>query len=176
MKLHGVKIEGPNVEEIVIPRGDTQIVFRATAVLDDQEFDDLCPRPKPRVAILKGGKRVEQTDEPTYREALNDWGRRRVAWLVLKSLEATEGLEWETVDYDDPKTWLNYEQELTASGFSDAEVARIINGVMAANGLSEAKVDEARKRFLASREAESAASSSPEGGPPTTPSGAPASA
>ncbi len=175
MKLHGVKIEGPNVEEIVIPRGDGQIVFRAQAVLDDQEFDDLCPRPKPRVMIKKGGVKVEQTEEPNYKAAINKWGEQRVAWLVLRSLEATEGLEWETVVYDDAKTWLNYQTELKASGFSDAEVAAIIRGVMAANGLSEEKVEQARQRFLASREEESELLSSPEDGPPTSPSGVPAS-
>jgi hypothetical protein len=175
MKLHGVRIEGPNVEEIVIPRGETQIVLRARAVLDDQEFDDLCPRPKPKVMIKKGGQKIEQTDEPSYKAAIDKWGQQRVAWLVLKSLEATEGLEWEQVECDDPKTWTLYQDELKASGFSDAEVARIIAGVMAANGLSESKVEEARQRFLRSREEQSEASSSPEAGPPTTPSGGPAS-
>lgn len=175
MKLHGVKIEGPNVEDIVIPRGDSQIVFRAQAILDDTDFDELCPRPRPKVLVRKGGVKVEQTDEPNYKAAINRWGEQRVAWLVLKSLEATEGLEWETVVYDDPRTWLNYRDELKASGFSDAEVAAIIRGVMAANGLSEEKVEQARQRFLASREEASEASSSPEDGPPTTPSGVPAS-
>jgi hypothetical protein len=152
MRLHGVKIEGANVEEIVIPRGDDQIVLRAQAVLDNEEFDDLCPRPKPQVLLMKGGKRVEKTDAPAYQQAINTWGEQRVAWLVIKSLEATEGLEWETVKIDDPSTWLNYRSELKASGFSDNEQARILAGVMAANGLNEAKVAEARERFLASQQ------------------------
>ena len=174
MKLLGKKVEGPNVEEIVIPRGDDQLVFRAQAVLEDKEFDDLCPRPKPQVGIGPGGRRVEKTDAPGYTAALNEWGEKRVAWLVIKSLEATEGLEWETVNYDDPETWLNYKSEWRDSGLSDAEQARILGGVMAANGLSEQKVEEARKRFLAGREAALESSSSPADEQPTTPSGAPA--
>jgi hypothetical protein len=154
MRLHGVKIEGACVEEIIIPRGDDQIVLRAQAVLDDDEFNDLCPRPKPQVMLMKGGKKVEKTDAPAYREALNTWGEQRVAWLVIKSLEATEGLEWDTVKVDDPSTWLNYRAELKSAGFSDNEQARILAGVMAANGLSETKVAEARERFLASRQLE----------------------
>lgn len=175
MKLHGVKIEGPNVEEIIIPRGDGQIVLLATAVLDHQEFEDLCPRPKPKVVIMKGGKRVEKTEEPGYRKSIEQWAKQHIAWLVLRSLEATEGLEWDTVDMDKPLTWLNYEKELSDSGFTDAEQARIIQGVMAANGLSETKVEEARQRFLALKAAESEASSSPEDEQPITQSGEPAS-
>jgi hypothetical protein len=174
MKILGEKIEGANIEEIIIPRGETQIVLRAQAVLDDTEFNDLCPRPKPVVGIGKGGIRIERTDDPGYKANLDAWGEKRVAWLVLKSLEATESLEWETVDYNDQSTWLNYKEELKESGFSDAEQGRILSGVMAANGLSESKVEEARARFLRSREVALAASWSPPAAPGTTPSGGPA--
>lgn len=157
MRIGGREIKGSNIETIVIPRGDDQIILKAQAVLDDSVVDALCPRPKPRVSIGKGGKRVERVEEQSYQDALNEWGERRVAWLIIKSLEATEDLEWDTVNPDDPSTWLNYKKELLDSGFSDAERARIIEGVMAANGLSESKVEEARQRFLLSMEAESGA-------------------
>ena len=157
MRIAGREIKGSNVETIIIPRGEKAIVFKAQALLDETVVEALCPRPKPRVSIGKGGKRIERTEEKSYQDALNEWGERRVAWLVLKSLEATEDLEWDTVDLNDPNTWLNYKQELIDAGFSDAERARIIEGVMAANGLSESKVEEARQRFLLSMQEESEA-------------------
>src|ERR1019366_5850700 len=98
MKILGRKSEGPNVEESVIPRGLTQIVLLATAVLDDTEFTTLCPQPKAKILMVKGGKKVEQTNETGYRASMELWARQRIAWLVVKSLEATEGLEWETVN------------------------------------------------------------------------------
>ena len=154
MLMHGRKIEGPNEEIIVIPRPEEPIVFTARAVLDMSEFDDLCPRPKPGVRIMRGGERVEETDNPTYKAKLDDYGTKRLQFIVLKSLEATEGLEWETVDLENPHTWGNYEEELKNSGFSEVEVNRIVLGVLNANSLNEAKLEQARKLFLQERQAQ----------------------
>lgn len=156
MRLHGEEIRGVNIEEIIIPRGNGKqdIVLLAQAVLDMDEFDRLVKPPKPRVSRGRGNKTIEHTDAPDYKAAMIEYGRKRLAYMVLKSLEATPGLEWETVDMGNPDTWLGYEDELTKAGFSIAEQNRVTHGVLAANGLDEKKVDEARKRFLASREAE----------------------
>jgi hypothetical protein len=67
--------------------------------------------------------------------------------MCLRSLEPSN-IEWETVDIDDPGTWLNWDVELKAAGISDVEGQRIINLVMAANSLDEKKVEEARQAFL----------------------------
>ena len=74
--------------------------------------------------------------------------------MILKSLEATEGLEWETVKMDDPETWLNYEKELKDSGLSPIEVGRIVGICMSANGLDERKMEAARDAFLAEQQAQ----------------------
>ena len=151
MRMHGQEIKGPNVETVVIPRHYGDVVFQARAVLSYKGFDEICPRPKPPM-IVKPGKQPEM--DPTdkdYLEALSQFSEQRFAWLILDSLSATEGLTWDTVNMADPKTWLNYRTELEASGFADPEIARIIGAVMAANGLDESKVEEARQRFLASQ-------------------------
>jgi hypothetical protein len=153
MKINGKEIRGLNIEEIVIPRGnDDAIILRAEAVSSFDEFDALCPRPKPRRGRNRQNEMVELTQEPDYLKAISEYGNQRVAYMIIKSLTATETLEWETVDLSKPETWKNYVKELTSSGFSDGEVARIITGVMSASGLDEAKVEAARNRFLRSQQ------------------------
>lgn len=178
MKMHGKKIEGPNTEIIVIPRGGdvSDIVFHAQAVLDMGPFEKLCPSPQPPQRILKGGKVDKNFEDPGYKTQLEHYGEKRIAYMVIQSLKATEGLEWETIKEGDHNTWLNLEKELKASGFSHVEIQRIMNGVFAANCLSEARVEEARKSFLLGMaEAPNGFSGRPTE-PNSTPSGVPASA
>jgi hypothetical protein len=151
MKLNGRKISGPNVEIIAIPRGNApDIILKAQAVLDMTLFEKLCPRPNPPQKMLPGGKMVPDSDSQIYKETINNWANKQTAFLVIQSLKATEGLEWETLDIADPSTWENYRKELESSGFSEREMIRIFNACMAANSLDEMKVEEARQRFLLS--------------------------
>lgn len=152
MRINGKKIEGPNEELIIIPRPDEPIVFTARAVLDMDEFDKLCPRPTPPIIRKRDGTRIEDYDDARYRKKLDDYAVKKSSYMLLKSLEGTEGLEWEDVDIADPSTWENYKAELRESGFSDVEVQRIMVGVLSANCLSESRLEEARKSFLAGRE------------------------
>lgn len=150
MRMHGKKLERPNREIIAIPRADSDdIIFIAQAVLDYENFNALCPQPKPGVKLMKGGEKQLDFENPTYKAELAAFSGRRYSWMVLESLKSSPGLEWETVDYSDPTTWKNFEKELKDSGFSDIEVNRILKGVSDANCLNEDKVEEARKRFLA---------------------------
>ncbi len=174
MKLKGIKISGPNVETIVIPRGDDQIVLHAQAILDMEEFEKLCPDPVPPMRMVKGGVAQPDTTDPHFIAACAQLGKRRMAFMIVRGLLATEGLEWETVDLNNPDTWLNYETELQASGFSNVEVNRIVAGVMAANCLSESKIEEARQRFSQSRQQAAELLSSQTAALKTTLSGAPA--
>ena len=150
MKLNGQKVEGPNVEVIVLPRGGDKpdIVFQAQAILDMSPFEKLCPVPTPNERIMKGGKREKNFDDPVYKNSMEKYGEKRIAWMILESLQATPNLEWESVNLNDHTTWCNYEQELRDSGFSHIEIQRIQNGVFTANCLNEAKVEEARQLFL----------------------------
>lgn len=178
MKIHGQKIEGPNVEIIVIPRsGDTpDIIFQAQAILDNEAFEKLCPVPMPPERIMKGGKREKNFEDKAYKAEMEKYGNKRIAWMILESLRATPDLEWETVKLEDHLTWLNYEKELQDSGFSYVEIQRIQNGVFTANCLNEAKVEEARQLFLRGPVERVEASFGLETGQNSTPSGAPASA
>lgn len=147
MRIGGVEIKGPAEEILVLPRleGD-DIVIRAQAVMDMDTFDALCPLPKPPGVRTKDGWKPNEKDE-TYQERVTQHGERRFAYMVVKSLEPSE-IEWETVDINDPSTWIGWQDELKEAGISSTETNRIVVCVMQANALDEAKLKEAREVFL----------------------------
>jgi hypothetical protein len=149
MKLNGKKIEGPNEVTIVIPRGSGEdIILKARAVLDLDDFEEMCPIPTPPTRRMAGGQDVPNLKDQGYMAALQRRAVMRLTYIMLTSLEATEGLEWETVDLSDSNTWDNYLSELKDSGFSPIEIQRIQADVIEVNALNEAKIEEARQRFL----------------------------
>ncbi len=149
MKIQGKKIEGRNVSVIVIPRESADdIVFKAEAVLDMEPFEKLCPVPDPPKKMLPGGRSVTNPKSKGYLKEVTRHSEKRLTYIVLMSLQATEGLEWETVDLSDHTTWENFRKELRDSGFSNVEVNRIIGECIDVNALSDEKIDAARERFL----------------------------
>lgn len=150
MKLSG-KRPGVHIEPVVLPRPDGDLVFQIKAIDSFDEFERLCPYPKPPAKVLPNNERVEDTNDPSYLKKCESWGIKRIAYIVIKGLlDGTPDLEWETVNLSDNMTWPNFRQELRDSGLSDIEINRLVNGALVANSLSERAVEEARKRFLAS--------------------------
>ena len=149
MKILGKKITGANIEVVVIPRNDGNLVFKAQAVLNYDDFEKLNPLPQAPEIIRPGGVKARDVEDKSYNEKLNQWAQQKTHWMVLKSLEATPGLEWETVNLSDPSTWVNYQQEMIDSGLAPAEIGRIVDCVTLACGLNQRKIDEATQRFLA---------------------------
>lgn len=147
MKINGEKIS-KNREYIVIPRPDGRVVFTAVPVSDMGEFDVMVPEPVAKTIRRPGKPAYKDVESQEYKDALANHNRLRVSWIILKSLEATEGLEWETVKMDDPSTWNNFESEMEESGLTRPEIQRVINGVMSANGLNQEKIDQAMEDFL----------------------------
>jgi len=172
MKLKG-KRPGVHVELIVLPREDGDLVFRIRALESFEEFENLCPPPKPPAKILPGGKRVEDPTDSAYLDLCQEWGTKRFAYMVIKGLtDGTPDLEWETVKLSDNTTWPKFREELIQSGLCDTEVNRLVSATMVANCLSERAIEEARKRFLASVQAPEELLSPP-AAPSSTPSGEP---
>jgi len=156
MKLHGKKLSGPEIEILVIPRKSGNIVFKAQAVLDYTAFEAICPPPLPPETLRPGagrGLRTKNIEAPEFLKALDEWAEKRTYWMILKSLEATPELEWETVKMDQPDTWKHYEKELREGGMSTLEITRILNLVTGVCGLDQRKIDEATERFLADQAA-----------------------
>lgn len=177
MKMHGELVEGPNVEVIVIPRGGKKkdIVFKAQAVMDLEDFNKLCPPPSPPAKVGKNGKKEYNVKDPGYLKSMQGWAEKQTAWIVIQSLKATEGLTWDTVDESNHRTWMNYQTELKSAGFNHFETQRIINGVFAANCLNEARVEEARNAFLLGQEEPASDTSGPSTEQDSTSSGKSAS-
>lgn len=160
MKIQGKTFSGPDIVPVVIPRNDGDVVFKAQAVLDFSDFDALCPAPEPPEILKPGGVRSSDPEDANYLKDIDKWAVKRTNWMILKSMEATEGLEWETVDKSDPETWDNFRQEMQDSGFTIVEVGRIIAAVTEACGLNQDRIDEATERFLAAQAAEAEGESS----------------
>ncbi len=173
MKLRGKKLSNTNLEICIIPRGNGEdIVFKCQAVIDMDDFDKLCPEPKIPIRRVRDQK-IEDVEDPLYKGLSALHAEKRINYLILKSLEATEDLEWETVNMSDSETWKNYQKELKDSGFSMIEINRIVQSVMIANCLSESRLEEARKAFLAGLDRDLLESSSPNGEHLSIVSGAP---
>jgi hypothetical protein len=145
MRIGGLTIAGPAQELLVLPRGEQTIVIKAQAINLD-EFDVLCPEPKAPGKLTKDGW-VPMPEDENYRQILQSHNEKRIAYLVVKSLEPSD-IEWDTVQIDNPRTWLNYVQDFKTAGLTTIEINRIVQCVMQANSLDESKLEQARKVFL----------------------------
>lgn len=149
MKLNGRKLDKPQIEVCVIPRREEDLVFKAQPVLDFEPFNKLCPMPTPPSITRPGGVTSQDVEDPDYKKQLDTWAENRTDWMIVQSLSATEGLEWETVNLSDPSTWKNFRVEFEKSGLTAIEVNAVISIVIDACGLNNKKIEEATKRFLA---------------------------
>ena len=150
MKLNGEVLHVIGEDTVVIPRSTGDIVFKARAVLDEEPFDKLFPRPEPPVKKKPDGSESFNIEHPTYVEALNKWATAKTDWLVLEAYRlGSPEITWDTVKMSDSSTWSNYKDELKSSGFSEVEIARIIGCAISASGLDQGKIDRATESFLA---------------------------
>jgi hypothetical protein len=81
MKINGVDPKSLCPEVIlVLPRAEQNIVFRAKGLKDMDEFDALCPQPKPPGKRTKDGWVANETD-PTYQQINVEWGKKRLGFI-----------------------------------------------------------------------------------------------
>ena len=154
MKINNTKVEPPKATPLVIPKGNTEYVFKFKVVqtADFDEFERMCPKPKPphKTSPTKGS--FYDTDDKKYKAAFDEYIMQFVNYRFLASIAATEGLDFETVDNDDPTTWGNYKTELLEAGFTDIEIAHMINTCGKVQGLTAAQIEQATQSFLARKE------------------------
>jgi len=162
MKIFGKKYDTPHRESVYFPREDDIIEITAEAIVDDADFYKYCKEPKAPIILVKGRGRIPDYEDKYYKSAVEVYKARRTALIIITSLRATPGLEWDKVKLDNPDTWLLYREELKDFGFSMAEINQITNTVLAANSLDDAKLQEARERFLALQRVAAQGSSSQE--------------
>lgn len=174
MKIGGIDPKGLCNEVIlVLPRGDQELVFRARGLSDMDEFQALCPAPKPTGKMTKDGW-VPNLNDPTYQQMMSDYADKRLAYLMIKSL-VESNIEWDVVNINDPRTWVKWQDELKGAGLSQVEINRIVGIVMEANCLDEVKLKKAREVFLLGQAPMPAEFSGPLTAPASTQSGAPVS-
>ncbi len=173
MKIGGVDPNSLSREFLlVLPRGDTNLVFRAQGLSDMAEFTAVCPLPKAPGKLTKEGF-VANTKDSAYQVTMQQWSAKRLGFMVVKTLEPTE-IEWDTVNIDDPGTWANWENDLKNAGLSQFECNRVTALVLEANSLDDEKIEKARAVFLAGQEQVAASNSGPATEQANTSSGVPA--
>lgn len=150
MKINGTEIKGPKADLLILPRRPNDLVFKAQAVMDFKPFELLCPMPKPPLTSRPGDAEAKRNPlDKEYQAKISAWFVQRQNWMILTSLSVTEGLEWSPViDMSKPETWDAVQNELTEAGFNQVEKNLIINLALSVNGVDDAKMTEARERFL----------------------------
>ena len=173
MKIAGIDPKTLSNEVLlVLPRGESEIVFRAKGLPDMAEFEALCPSPKPPGKFTKDGW-VPQLNDPTYQQVLGEWAKKRLGYMVVKSLAPSE-IEWDSVKENDPRTWAKWEEDLKSAGLTQVECNRVLALVLEANALDDAKLQRAREVFLAGQAPMPPEFSGPVIEPPSSLSGGPA--
>jgi hypothetical protein len=172
MKIGGVTVTAPSEKILVIPRDGAPLVFRARALPDMNEFQALCPLPTPPGSLTKDGW-VPNPNDPTYRTVLENHAKKRLAYLVIRTLEPSN-IEWDTVDPNNPKTWANWDADLKKAGLIQNERNLVLDLCVDCNVLSEDKIKSARESFLLGQAQAQAASPGQTSEPVNTPSGPPA--
>lgn len=153
MKLKGLSIGEPKPRVCVIERNGVSHVFKLKAVTNSDGFDKICKEPQPPQSLKPGGKVEINYDNLEYKEALKKYYDAKTQWMILESLSATDGLEWETIDMTDPNTWGNYIKELNSAGLTNGEVTYLITEINKANSIDRDSMDQALERFMSTQEA-----------------------
>ena len=173
MKIDGVDPKSLfNEVLLVLPRGETDLVFRAQGLKDMTKFNDLCPQPKVPTKLTREGP-TPMPEDVSYKEMIDQWAKKRLGYIVVNSLKPSN-IEWDTVEDDVPRSWKNWEADLRNGGLSEIECSRILATVMEANALDEAKLKKAREVFLLGQVQIAQVSSGHPTEQVSTPSGAPA--
>lgn len=149
MKYKGKKLEGLNTDVLVLMKGEERIVFKASAVANYKEFQELCSVPEPPIKILPGGIRENNTSDPAFKAKLNEYAQKKTDYTVVKSLQASDDIEWDNVDIEKPETWKNWRTELEEASFTEVEVLRILQLCTRVNALDDDLLQQARESFLA---------------------------
>lgn len=148
--LVGGRKPQPNLKTLVLPReGGEPVVFKARAVPSLKDLETLTPSPTPPMMRGKGGSKIPDMNNVVFIAAIAEMASKRTDYIVLKSLEATPDLVWETVNMAVPDTWKNWRTEMIESGFGYGEVQLVISLAIQANNLDDSLLEEAKNSFLA---------------------------
>ena len=152
MRINGLSVAPPPIKTLVFPgrlEGGVDLVLKFQPVLNLKHFDEeIFKRPDPPIIKYADGRIQRDINDIDYQKAVDEWATARVNYMVLKSIEATPGIEWDTVKESDSSTWGNYREELE-SVLSETEIAMVIRTVNEVSCMDQSMIDEATKSFLA---------------------------
>lgn len=161
MQLNGHSVKNDNRELVVIPRSNGHLAFYFQPVLmTEEEYTKLYPLPKAPMIRKPGKPPYPDYNDEEYKKKVLEHQKQRLAHNFLKSIAATPTLTWDTVDLEKPETWVNWDTELDAAGFTQSEKNLLFEGYMKANTLSDEHVAKATQDFLLSQAAMELANSS----------------
>lgn len=150
MKLGGKTFSTP-VKDVVLPREDGDIVFKICGITSFDHFDSLVKEPKPPTIKIKGKAAKTDRDDPRYQDELADYGKLKIAYIVVASLAVTPDLEWDQITLDNPSTWETWQKELADAGIAVYEINHLLSEILDINGLGEDRYKDAKDAFLANR-------------------------
>lgn len=150
-----MKIKGKDFSTLSKPRtiaipteNGEPLTLLYAPVLNFSEFEDKYPEPQPPVITKPDGTQETKYDHEAYNKAHSEWAKQQTEWMIWKSLQANDGIEWEGVDESKPETFLNVRKEL-ARDFGNGFVSVLLNKIIDASNLRSDMIDIATKDFLA---------------------------
>ena len=147
MKIKGIEINARYRTVITFKRPSGNISFTLEAVNDYADFDQICPRPSaPWIQKAGEEKSIQSFDDPAYKKQIEEYSEHKISWMILKTMAPSE-VEWSTVDLRDPKTYNNWVADMTAAGFTNAEINKLQNQIFTANGLGAAEIEVVEGNF-----------------------------
>ena len=156
MKINGITVTTPKPSVLVLPHNGRDLIIKARYVTNQEldELDKILPEPKPPTKQVvdsngKLGPAIPDLTNEKYQEQLTKYHSQRMAWVYIKSLEATENMEWDTVNINDPETWENWHTDLERSGLPASYTIHISRLVTDTQGWNSERIDEATQNFLA---------------------------
>lgn len=146
MRIGGIEVNGPPEGLLVLERPGLMIPIKTQAVMDFDDFEALCPEPKPPVKTTKNGTVPNHLDKGYIQQKVQH-AKQKSAWIMLKTLEPSK-IEWTSIDMQKPNTWCNWTSDLKKAGFGVFEINRIVALVEETNALDEGKLKWAREVFV----------------------------
>jgi len=181
MKIQGKKLSNRGHSVIRFNRPDMPggvLELRQAPVLNDDDFEAMCPVLKPPLKVYPDGRKEEDPDNQAFKDKVAERRKIYSNWLIYQALQVTPGIVFETIKKSDPKSFLNVESELREAGFTVFERGQIAGEVNKINGLfddererqahAEKRMAEARAGFTEAPDAGAAVSTFPGEGPAST--------
>ncbi len=141
------------VSEIKIPRPDGELNFKVAAIPLGlaRQFEKVVPKPAPPTSsVMRVGHAPDITrnwEDPEFLKSMEEFIFLRSLYMVYRSLELDENLEWPCKPVD-IVTMRTLAQSIVDSGLSDGDVSMILDRANHLSNIMPEDLEAARKRFL----------------------------